>query len=87
MSRFIKAVGSAIVTLQCNISNRGIPQANIGWKKDGVNVNNAHILTNDTFTSMTLSALTEEDSGLYTCIAIGAYSDHSDSIELIVEST
>ena len=36
---------------------------------------------------MTLFALTEEDSGLYTCIGIGAYSDHSDSIELIVEST
>ena len=36
---------------------------------------------------MKLSALTEEDSGLYTCVAIGAYSDHSDSIELIVEST
>ena len=44
------------------------------------------MFTNDTFISVTLSDLTEEDSGLYTCIAIGAYSDHSDSIELIVES-
>lgn len=86
-SQLVKAVGSATITLQCNILSPGIPRANIGWKKDGLNINNAHIITNDSLTSMTLSALTEEDSGLYTCVAIGAYSDHSDNIELIVEST
>ena len=31
----VKAVKSAILTLQCNILNKGIPQAIIGWKKDG----------------------------------------------------
>ena len=76
-----------MVRLQCNILNIGIPQAFFGWNKDGRTVNNNHIFKNDTFTALTLFNLTEEDSGLYTCVAVGTYSDHSDNIELIVEST
>ena len=85
-SRYVKAVGSRIATLECNISNQGIPQANFGWKKNGQAINNEYIYINDTLISITLFDLTEEDSGLYTCVAVGRYSDHTDNIELIVES-
>lgn len=86
-SRFVEAVGSALVTMLCNILNQGVPQAKFRWKKDGRKVSNGLISKNDTYTTLTLFSLTEEDSGLYTCTAIAAYSDHMDSIELIVEST
>ena len=85
-SSIVKAVGSATLTIKCNILNKGIPQAIITWKKNGRKVNNEYIYRNDTSTTLTLSNLTEEDSGLYTCIAIGPYSDHSGNVDLVVES-
>ena len=47
----------------------------------------SYTFSNDTLTTLTLYNLTEEDSGLYTCIAIGPYSDHSGNVDLFVEST
>ena len=85
-SSIVKTIGSATLTLQCKILNEGIPQAIIGWKKDGRKINNKYIFKNDTFTTLKLFNLTEEDSGLYRCTATGAYSDHSDIVQLVVES-
>ena len=83
-SKYAAEVGSQI-TLACNITNTGVPIAQLGWLKNGKRLNNHAMLTNSTFTAK-LSNITLEDVDNYTCICIArsARFHRSDSFELRV---
>jgi len=61
-------IGSSI-TLACRIVYEGTPQASFQWRRHGLSVRDDHIVTNDTHTMLQLTNLTEEDHGMYRCVA------------------
>lgn len=77
----ISTVGSNI-TLKCNIVNEGVPQATFSWSRNGYELNGIKI-SNSTM-AVTLTNLTLNDAGVYTCAANGLLSYHSDDMELSV---
>ena len=78
-------VGSQI-TLACSIINKGVPVAQFGWLRNGIDLNGENIFTNNTFIVIELSNITMEDAGDYTCTARSARSYLSDTIALNVSN-
>ena len=75
------------VTLVCNISNPGRPVANFGWRRRGSWLPNNLISTNSTRFSLTLSNVTEDDAGSYSCAAKGVLSFRIQKISLQIKGT
>ena len=87
-STHTSTIGSNI-TLICNIIDQGVPQAAFSWSRTGYELNGKYAITiNSSVMAITLTALTFNDSGVYTCTATGLLSYRSANIELVVmEST
>ena len=93
---YIRAIESTLIvpsganiTLVCEIINPGEPRAAFGWRKSDENVyvgNTNFIVVNNSFLTITLTSVTTQDTGTYTCTATGLESYHSDSIQLHVLS-
>ena len=75
------------VTLVCNISNPGRPVANFGWRRRGSWLPNNLISTNSTRFSLTLSNVTEDDAGSYSCAAKGVLSFRIQKISLQIKGS
>ena len=83
--KYTSIVGANVI-LRCNIIDKGIPQAVFSWKKNGNKMNGEYvILIDSSVMEITITNLTVENSGVYTCIAHGLLSYRSNSVELIVE--
>ena len=80
-SNYTAEVGSQI-TLECSIINQGVPVAQFGWLRNGIDLNGENIFTNNTFIVIELSNITMEDAGDYTCTARSVRWHHSDTITL-----
>ena len=74
----------ANVTLVCEIVNPGEPRATFGWRKSGETV--ASTAVHNSFLTITITSVTTQDTGTYTCTATGLESYDSDSIQLHVLS-
>ena len=57
------------MNLICAIINKGIPPAKFRWMRVDKYMSEDFITTNDTHTVLTLSNLTQYNSGAYACIA------------------
>ena len=76
-------VSGSKVTLVCMIVQPGEPRAAFRWTKNGESIDSTYPVTiNDSFISITITNVTTQDTGTYTCTAIGIESYHSDSIQL-----
>ena len=77
----------ANVTLACEIVNPGEPRATFGWRKGGETVAGTNFITvHNSFLTITITSVTTQDTGTYTCTATGLESYDSDSIQLHVLS-
>ena len=80
-------VSGSKVTLVCMIVQPGEPRASFGWTKNGESIDSTyHVTINDSFVSITITNVTTQDTGIYTCTATGIESYHSDSIQMHVTS-
>jgi len=61
-----------------------VPIAQLGWLRNGINLNNDIMFTNSTFTAIELSNITLGDADNYTCVARSARFHRSDTVELRV---
>ena len=85
ISTYASKTGSN-VTLSCNISDKGTPEALFTWRKSGQDLSDGEIASvNETVMTLTLVNVTMESAGVYTCAATSALSYRSDVVVLLVE--
>ena len=83
--KYTSIVGANVI-LRCHIIDKGIPEAVFSWKKNGNRMNGEYvILIDSSVMEITITNLTVDNAGVYTCIANGLLSYHSNSLQLIVE--
>ena len=75
------------VALGCDIIDKGMPPAVFSWTKVGYKMNGEYVIViSSTVMDIIFLNFTLDNAGVYTCAADGLLSDHSDSVELIVQS-
>lgn len=81
------AITGSNITLKCNITDQGVPQAEFRWRRDGTEVinDNVTVLTSYQAIIMIITHLTMSDAGIYTCEAANEQSYRNDHVELIIE--
>ena len=81
-------IGSS-VTLSCRIIERGVPPAIFNWRKSRHVLDGIYHISIDVNSAMviTLTNLTMENVGVYTCDATGLLSYGSDTVELFVDES
>jgi len=85
ISTYVSKTGSN-VSLSCNISDKGTPEASFTWRKSGQDLSDGGIASvNEAVMTLTLVNVTMESAGLYTCAATSVLSYRSDVVELLVE--
>ena len=84
-SNYTAEVGSQI-TMACNIINQGVPTAHFRWIRDGIEQLGDSVAVNIPLrlVMMTLTNVTMNDGGTYTCMATSERSSRSDHIVLTV---
>ena len=83
-SKYVGTIGSN-VTLVCQITNHGRPMGSFGWRRRGQWIPNNSISTNRTHFSLTLSNLTDDDAGQYSCTAQGVLSLRIQNLNLLIK--
>jgi len=86
-SHYTAIIGSQI-TLVCSIIEWGVPPAEFGWRKDGIeiNIDNVTVITNRSAIALIIRNLTISDVGTYICEAASEQSYLNDQTELRIKT-
>lgn len=86
---YTSSIGSSI-SLSCRIVEKGLPPAIFSWRKSRHVLDGIYQISIDMVNSamvITLTNLTMENAGVYTCDATGLLSYRSDTVEVFVDES